>query len=60
MELVPKKEGNFNVVVTWPRHVILLVITLNDILLSLLIVLTYHFIPDGSSFWCIKPHSSIC
>ena len=32
-----------NVVATWPRHVISLVITLNDIPLSPPIALTYHF-----------------
>ena len=42
-ELAPKKEGNCNVVATWPRHVISLVITLNDIPLSPPIALTYHF-----------------
>ena len=40
-------------------HVILLVITSNDIPLSPLIVLTYHLIPDGSPFWYTKPHPSI-
>ena len=40
----------------WPRHVILLVITLNNIPLSPPIVLTYHFVPDGLSFQCTKPY----
>ena len=48
-----------NVVATWPRHVISLVIILNDIPLSLPIALTYHFVLDGSPFWYTKPHSSI-
>ena len=43
-ELVPKKEGNSNVVATWPRHVISLVITSNDIPLSSLIALTILFL----------------
>ena len=38
---------------------ILLVITLNDILLSPPIILAYHFISDGSSFRYTKPYSSI-
>ena len=59
MELTPKKEGNYNVVATWPCHVILLVITSNNILLSLPIALTYYFIPDGSLFWYTKSYSSI-
>ena len=33
-----------------PRHVILLVITFNDILLSSPITLTYYLIFDGSFF----------
>ena len=56
-KLAPKKEGNCNVVATWPHHVILLVISSNNIPLSLPIALTYCF--DGSSFWYTKPHSSI-
>ena len=44
---------------TWPCHVILLIIISNNISLSLPIVLTYHFFPDGSSFWYTKPHLSI-
>ena len=35
---------------TWPRHVISLVISTNDIPLNLSIVLTYHFLPDGFFF----------
>ena len=42
-EFAPKIESNCVVVATWPRHVILLVITLNDIPLSPPIALTYHF-----------------
>ena len=56
-ELAPKKESNCNVVAIWPRHMILLVISSNDILLSLLIALIYCL--DGSFFWYTKPHSSI-
>ena len=58
-ELTPKKEGNCNIVATWPRHVILLVIASNKIPLSLPIALTYCLVPDGSSFWYTKSHSSI-
>ena len=54
-----KKKGNCNVVATWPRHVILLVITSNNISLSPPIALTHCLIPDGSPFWYTKPHSSI-
>ena len=42
-EFTPKKKGNCNVVATWPCHVISLVITLNNILLSPPITLIYHF-----------------
>ena len=38
---------------------ILLVITSNDISLSLLIPLAYYLVLDGSPFWYIKPHPSI-
>ena len=58
-DLAPKKKGNCNIVATWPRHVISLVIISNNILLSLSIALTYCLIPDGSPFWYTKPHSSI-
>ena len=58
-ELAPKKEGNCNVVATWPCHVISLVIIPNDIPLSPPIALTYRLVPDGSLFWYTKPHSSI-
>ena len=58
-EFAPKKEGNYNVVATWPRHMIPLVILTNNILLSSLIALTYHFVPDSSSFWYTKLYSSI-
>ena len=44
---------------TWPRHVILLVITSNDIPLSPPIALTHYFVPDGLPFWYTKPYSSI-
>ena len=44
---------------TWSRHVMLLVIPSNVILLSSLIALTYYLIPDGSLFWYTKSHSSI-
>ena len=44
---------------TWPCHVISLVIPSNDIPLSLPITLTYYLVPDGSSFWCTIPYSSI-
>ena len=50
----------YNVMATWPCHVILLVINLNNILLNSPIALTYHFVPDSLLFWCTKPHSSIC
>ena len=43
----------------WPRHVISLVITFNNIPLSPLIALTYRLVSDGSSFWYTKPYSSI-
>ena len=49
----------YNVVATWLRHMISLVITFNDIPLSLPITLTYHLVPDDSPFWCTKPHLSI-
>ena len=39
-------------------HVISLVITFNDIPLSLPIALAYHLVPDGSLFWYTKPHPS--
>ena len=38
---------------------ILLIIISNNILLSLPIALTNHFIPDGSLFWYTKSHLSI-
>ena len=40
-------------------HVILLIITSNDIPLSPPIALAYHLVPDGSSFWYTKLHPSI-
>ena len=40
-------------------HMILLVITFNDILLSPLMVLIYHFVFDGSSFQYTKLHPFI-
>ena len=52
-------ESYCNGMVTWPHHVISLVILTNNILLSLPIALTYHFVPDSSSFWYTKPHLSI-
>ena len=58
-ELTPKKEGNCNVVATWPRHVISLIIISSDISLSLPIGLTYCFIPNGLFFWYTKFYSSI-
>ena len=36
-----------------------LVITSNNIPLSLSIALAYHLVPDGSPFWYTKPHLSI-
>ena len=48
-----------NVVAIWPRHVILLVITSNNILLRLPIVLTYHIIPNSLFFQYTKLHPSI-
>ena len=56
-ELAPKKKDNCNVVVTWPRHVISLVIPSNNILLSPPIALTYYL--DGSLFQYTKSYSSI-
>ena len=38
-------------------HVILFVITLNDIPLNPPIAFTYHLVPDGSPFRYTKPHS---
>ena len=58
-ELAPKKEGNCNVMATWPCHVISLVIISNNIPLSLPIALTYRLVLDGSPFWYTKLHSSI-
>ena len=46
-----------NIMATWPRHVISLVILPNDILLSPPIALIYCL--DGSPFWYTKPHSFI-
>ena len=60
IKLVDYFDSFCNVVATWPHHVISFIITLNDIPLSPPIALTYHFVPDGSPFWCTKPHSSIC
>ena len=40
-------------------HMILLIIVSNNISLCPPNALTYHFIPDGSFFQYIKPHSSI-
>ena len=48
-----------NVVATWPRHVISLIIISNNIPLSPLIAFTYRLVPDGSLFWYTKPYSSI-
>ena len=58
-ELAPKKEGNYNVVATWPCHMISLVIISNNIPLSLPIALTYCLVSDSSLFRYTKPHSSI-
>ena len=49
----------YNVMATWPRHVISLIIIFNNISLSPPIALTYCLIPDGSLFWYTKPHLSI-
>ena len=43
MNLIFKKEGNYNIVVTWPCHVITLVIISNNIPLSPSIALIYNF-----------------
>ena len=43
----------------WPRHMILLVITSNNIPLNLPIVFIYHFVLNGSSFQYTNPHLSI-
>ena len=48
-----------NVVATWPRHIILLVIISNNIPLSLPIALTYCLVFDCSPFWYTKPYLSI-
>ena len=40
---------------TWPRHVILLVISTNNILLSLSIAFTYHLVLDSSIFDILNP-----
>ena len=58
-ELAPKKKGNCNVVATWPYHMISLVMTSNNIWLSLLIALTYYLVTDSSPFWYTKSHWSI-
>ena len=52
-------ENTCNIVATWPRYVISLVIIPNEIPLSPLIALTYCLVPDGSPFWYTKPHLSI-
>ena len=44
---------------TRPRHGISLIITSNNISLSLSIVLIYYLIPNSSPFWYTKPHLSI-
>ena len=59
IELVPKKEGNSNIMAIWPCHVILLVISSNNIPLSLPIAFTYHLISDNSLFQYIKAYQSI-
>ena len=59
-EFVLKKKGNYNIVVTWSGHMILLIITFNNILLSLPITLIYHFVPDGLLLQCTKSYSYIC
>ena len=56
-DLALRKKNNCNVVATWRRHVISLVIPSSNILLSPPIAFTYCF--DGLSFWYTKPHSSI-
>ena len=53
------KAYGCNIVVTWSRHVILLIIISNNILLSPPITLTYHLIYEDSFFWYIKSHSFI-
>ena len=58
-EFAPKKKGNCNVMVMWPRYVILLVISFNNILLNPPSVLTYHLVSDVSLFQYTKPHPSI-
>ena len=56
MEVV---KTNYNVVATWPRHMISLVIISNNITLSPPIVLTYHLILNSSLFWYTKSYLSI-
>ena len=59
IKLASKKENHCNIVAMWLRHVILLVITSNNIPLSSPITFTYYLIPDGSPFQYTKPHLSI-
>ena len=48
----------FNIVATWPRHVISLVISSNNIPLSPLISFAYHLLSDDSPFQFTKPYLS--
>ena len=50
---------DYSIVISWPRHMISLVIIFHNILLSPLIALIYRFVLDGSPFRYIKPHLSI-
>ena len=58
-ELAPRKKSNCNVVATWPRYMISLIIISNNIPLSLPIALTYRLVPDGLPFQYTKFYSSI-
>ena len=59
IKLTPKKKSNCNVMATWSYHVISLVISSNNILLSPPIAFTYYLGFDGSLFWYTKPYLSI-
>ena len=59
MTKITLEQVKCNVVATWPRHVISLVIIPNNIPLSPPIALAYCLVPDGSLFQYTKPHSTI-
>ena len=49
-----------NIIAISLYHIILLIITFNNILLNFLIAVIYHFVSDGLFFQYIKSDSSIC